>query len=149
MHPSLRHERPSARQQGVTMIEVLVTVIVLSIGLLGLASLQANGMRFNHSAQLRSQATFLAYDIADAMRANRTNALGGDYNTGSVSGFSGSGTQAAADLSNLANNLALLLPDGDASITQANGNEFTVTILWRDEKTTGAPLTGLAVEFAL
>lgn len=144
------HRTPLPKhQRGATLIEVLVTVIILSIGLLGLASLHANGMKFNHSAQLRSQATFLAYDVSDAMRANRTTALGGAYNTPSVRGFTGSGSQAAADLINLQTRLANLLPDGDVSIIQANGNEFTVTVMWRDEKDSSAPLTGLAVEFAL
>lgn len=55
---------------GFTLLEVLVAVVVLSIGLLGLASLQVNGLRFNHSAYLRSQATALAYELADRMRAN-------------------------------------------------------------------------------
>lgn len=44
--------------------------MVLSIGLLGLAGLQVSGMKSNHDAYLRTQATFLGYDIADRMRAN-------------------------------------------------------------------------------
>lgn len=59
------------RAAGFTLLEVLVAVMVLSIGLLGLASLQVNGLRFNHSAYLRTQATLLAEEIADRMRANR------------------------------------------------------------------------------
>ena len=51
-------------------MEILITVLVLSIGLLGLAGLQVSSMKSNHSSYLRSQATILAYDIADRMRAN-------------------------------------------------------------------------------
>jgi len=58
------------RAKGFTLVEVLVSMIVLSIGLLGLAGLQATSLRNNQSAYYRSQATFLAYDIADRMRAN-------------------------------------------------------------------------------
>jgi type IV pilus assembly protein PilV len=58
--------------RGFTLLEVLVSVLVLSIGLLGLASLQVAGMQNNHSAYLRTQATLLAYDMADRMRANVT-----------------------------------------------------------------------------
>src|SRR3569833_2681867 len=47
----------ATRQRGFTMLEVLISVVVLSIGLLGIASLQATGQRNNHSAYLRSQAT--------------------------------------------------------------------------------------------
>jgi type IV pilus assembly protein PilV len=60
----------SSRQAGFTLLEVLVALIILAIGLLGLASLQAVGLRSNHSAQLRTQANILSYDIMDRMRAN-------------------------------------------------------------------------------
>lgn len=60
-------------QKGFTLIEILITVIVLSIGLLGLAGLQINGLRANMSSETRSKATLLANDIAERMR---TNALG-------------------------------------------------------------------------
>jgi type IV pilus assembly protein PilV len=60
----------SVRAAGFTLVEVLVSILVLSIGLLGLARLQAVALRHNHSAHLRSQATLLAYDMADRMRAN-------------------------------------------------------------------------------
>lgn len=64
---------------GVGLVEVLVTVLVLSIGLLGVAGLQATGLRQNHDAFLRTQATVLAYDIIDRMRANQIGAQAGDY----------------------------------------------------------------------
>lgn len=58
------------RSTGFTLIEVLVAVLVLAVGLLGLAGLQATGLKNNQSAYNRSQATQLAYDLADRMRAN-------------------------------------------------------------------------------
>lgn len=57
-------------QRGATLIEVLVAVVLLSFGLVGLAGLQYNGTKFNHSAYLRSQATALAYDAIERVRAN-------------------------------------------------------------------------------
>jgi len=51
-------------------MEVLIALLILSIGLLGLASLQTNGLRSNQMARMRTTATQLAYDIADRMRAN-------------------------------------------------------------------------------
>jgi type IV pilus assembly protein PilV len=57
---------------GVSMIEILVTIVVLSIGLLGMAALQLTGMRSTNSATYRTQATLLANDIAERMRANIT-----------------------------------------------------------------------------
>ena len=55
---------------GFTLIEVLVTVVVVSIGLLGLAGLQISGLRANMSSEARSKATLLASDIIERMRAN-------------------------------------------------------------------------------
>ena len=64
------------RSHGFSMIEVLVTLLVLSIGLLGLAAMQVRSIKNTHSAYLRSQATYLAYDMLDRMRANMANING-------------------------------------------------------------------------
>ena len=62
---------------GFTLLEVMIALLVLSIGLLGIAALQANSLKVNHGAYQRSQAIFLAYDMMDRLRANRTAALAG------------------------------------------------------------------------
>jgi len=64
------------KQIGFTLIEVLVALIVVAIGLLGLAALQTVGLRNNHSTNLTSQAIWLANDITDRIRSNPS----GDYN---------------------------------------------------------------------
>ncbi|BCX81035.1 type IV pilus assembly protein PilV [Methylomarinovum caldicuralii] len=66
--------------RGFTLIEILVAVLVLAIGLLGLAKLQTFGLHSSHGANLRTQATLLAYDMTDRMRANRAGFQGGFYN---------------------------------------------------------------------
>lgn len=58
------------KHAGFTLIEVLIAMLILTIGLLGLAALQATSLKNNQSAYYRSQATQLAYDIADRMRVN-------------------------------------------------------------------------------
>lgn len=64
---------PSSKKiKGFTLVEVLVSLFVLSVGLLGLAALQATSMQYNTGSYFRTQATFLAYDIMDRMRANST-----------------------------------------------------------------------------
>jgi type IV pilus assembly protein PilV len=58
------------KHAGFTLIEILITVLVLSIGLLGLAGMQISGLRANMSSEARSKATLLASDIAERMRNN-------------------------------------------------------------------------------
>jgi len=65
---------------GFTLIEILVTIVIVSIGLLGLAGLQINGLRANISSEARSKATLLADDIAERMRANPLGVTAGAYN---------------------------------------------------------------------
>lgn len=75
--PALSTRRPL----GFTLLEVLIAIVVLSVGLLGLMGLQALGLRNNHSAYLRTQATWLSYDMADRMRANKSGVGTGAYNS--------------------------------------------------------------------
>ncbi len=58
------------KNRGFTLLEVLVAVVILSVGLLGLAALQTRGQQFSFSAHARTQATILAYDLMDRIRAN-------------------------------------------------------------------------------
>lgn len=93
LHISARplHGRPS-RQQGTTLIEALVAVVVLSIGLLGMAGLQANALKLNQTSMQRSQATILAYSILDQMRSDTAAAKAGDYDLA----FDGEPTEGSA-----------------------------------------------------
>lgn len=59
---------------GFTLIEVLVSMLILAVGLLGIASLQFKGMKYSTDAAIRSNIMMLAYDIADRIRLNRGNA---------------------------------------------------------------------------
>jgi len=131
---------------GFTMVELLVAVLVLSIGLLGLAGLQAAGLRNNQSAYLRSQATILAYDVADRMRANHVAADAGAYNI-ALGAAGGGGSVAADDLLEWKNNMAALLPSGDGSVTN-NGGNFTVLVQWDDNRD-ASNLQQFSVEFQL
>ncbi len=67
-------------EAGVGLIEILIAVLVLSIGILGIAALQTRALANNNSSMSRSQATIASYSIIDAMRADRVNALAGSYN---------------------------------------------------------------------
>lgn len=73
--------RPKAAfQSGVGLIEVLIAVLVLSIGFLGMAALQARSLSMNTSSMARNVATMDSYSILDAMRADVVNAQSGAYN---------------------------------------------------------------------
>ncbi|WP_066976792.1 type IV pilus modification protein PilV [Methylomonas lenta] len=134
------------KSAGFTLIEVLVAVVVLAIGLLGLAGLQASSLRNNQSAYNRSQATQLAYDIADRMRANTI--AQANYLTATMAPTAA--TDQAADCeavsttctpADMAENdlfewnaaLTTLLPSGVGTITIAGGI-YTITINWDDNR---------------
>jgi type IV pilus assembly protein PilV len=78
--------RPRRRQRGFTLVEVLVTIIVMAIGILGVAGLQLAGMRSNHSAYLRTQATIAASDLIDRMRADPAAFAGKRFDSSTPSG---------------------------------------------------------------
>jgi type IV pilus assembly protein PilV len=119
-------------QSGFSIIEVLVAMLVLAIGLLGLAALQAQGLRFNHDAYVRTQATHLAYDIVDRMRANSTNAAAYTAaDTGNQCAPLAVG--ATADLDCWYRGLAAAIPGGSGLITaNATANFYDVTVRWID-----------------
>jgi len=74
----MTHSFPQSAR-GVTMLEVLIAILIISIGLLGMAGMQAAGLRANVGASQRSAATMLAYDMADRMRANMAGVIAGNY----------------------------------------------------------------------
>ena len=72
----------SRGQRGASLIEVLIAVLVLAVGLLGVAAMQARALKNSQSSFERTQATILSYSLIDAMRADVVNARAGTYVTG-------------------------------------------------------------------
>ena len=122
--------------RGFTLLEVLVAVLVLSIGLLGLAGLMASSLKNSHSAYYRTQATWLAYDALDRMRANRGVALAYGYNLALGTAPGGSGL-AASDLNEWDTALTDTLPVGDGSILVRADRSTTIIVQWNDTRGTG------------
>jgi type IV pilus assembly protein PilV len=125
------------RRGGFSLIEVLITILIFAIGMLGLAALQATSVRSNQSANFRTQATALGYMIIDRMRANSDAVLRGEYlaglQAGSCTAAPPAGPQAAHDVAAWRQQLACQLPDGQGSITFPGGT-VVVSITWNDAR---------------
>jgi type IV pilus assembly protein PilV len=121
---------------GFSLIEVLVALVVLSVGLLGLAALQTNAVGFNHDAYLRSQATILAYDIADRIRANRQEAISEAYDsvfatTLPACNAAVAGTVVQQDIAAWRRALVCALPGGNGQIDWDTAAEIlTIAVRW-------------------
>jgi type IV pilus assembly protein PilV len=78
--PSKLYQRAyPALQQGFTLLEVLIAIVVMSLGLLGLAGLQAASLRNNQTAYYRAMGAQQVYDMADRIRANQAGVEAGSY----------------------------------------------------------------------
>ena len=127
-------------QQGVTLVESMIALLVISIGLLGIAALQLTAMSQNTSALNHSQAVWIAYNMSDRIRANITefnNYDGIDTTTGySQDCMSAVCTNAQMLTSDAADwsNLIATLPGGRGQIT-SNADGLLVTVMWDDEGT--------------
>lgn len=134
--------------KGFTIVEVLVAMIILAIGVLGLGIMQISSLQNTRGGQMRSQATLLAYDIIDSMRANIPAVTAGHYNSADRQGFDGP-TQcygvaancsdqdmASADLDRWRTSLRLNLPPagwGTVTTTDSgNTSVVAVTVNWTD-----------------
>lgn len=77
--PSLPGHQAKRRQRGATLIEILVSVLVIAFGVLAMAAVQSNSVKFHKTTEYRATATLLAADIADRMRANALGTSSGNY----------------------------------------------------------------------
>lgn len=122
-------DRP--RRGGFSLIEVLVALVVLSIGVLGLARLQMVGLKYASSATHRLEAVNQANDILERMRANHAQAVAGGYNL-DAGKFPQTSGQAQADLEEWKAALAAGLPRGDGSV-RVNARVVTISVQWSED----------------
>lgn len=143
------------KQSGFTMVEVLVALVVLTIGLLGIAALYLNSLQSGRTAIYRTQAVTLAADLADRIRMNRTaqaayNSLFADVEAvvgacDSTGGCSDADL-ASTDLFRWKATIAQLLPNGQGQVAVtlpiAGGEptNYVVTVRWA-EVGEAAPVT--------
>ena len=151
------------KNRGFTLIEVLVAVIILGVGLLGFAGLQARTLSNNLSAYNRSQATQLAYDITDRIRSNQS--VAANYLSPAVSTCPNNTDPCTActsailtctpaqiaqkDLFEWNKNITAALPSGGIGTVTAVGGVYTVTISWEDDKDPVTPKINFLVSFRL
>jgi len=122
-------------QQGLSLIESLVTLIILSIGLLGVASLQANSLRVNHGSLIRTQAIILTEDIIDRMRANRAGAIKGNYNFSTTISPNKAISIIDKELSQWKEHIETKLTQGNGAIDCIQKNHIcTIKIQWQESK---------------
>ena len=138
------------RQDGVTLIEVLVTVLVLAIGGLGIASMQLAGLKYTNGAYARTQSVILANDMIDRIRSNRDEALDDGYSIPTFGAAIGNPKDCNRDIclaaeladhdrSRWLTEVARALPSGQGTVvlidqSGASGvtnNQFVITLRWR------------------
>ena len=126
------------QQKGFSLIEVLVTMVIISFGLLGIAGVIVNALKNNNSSYARTQASVLANDIIDRMRSNRTTAETAPYayNLALTAAPTGSGV-VLNDLTQWRAALAAAMPSGTGSITMADATKVRIVIQWDDSRASG------------
>ena len=144
------HSHPpvsGVKQHGFSMLEILITLVIIATALLGTAGLQLYAMRMGKSGEFRTQAVFLASDIAERMEANKTAAVAGEYAVAAASSPSAAAVDCAAgacdtgvlaswDISEWGNAIINVgLPQASWQVTQTtagNPSTYTIVISWSD-----------------
>ncbi len=133
-------------QNGSGLIESLISIFVVSIGFLGFAGLQVNGLAAANDSMFRSKAVYLSYQMADRVRANLPAVVLGSYNSmsgdGSSPGCIATGCTAAQvaqnDYYEWSTEAAQVLPSGAATICltsspdtcDGGGSVFAIKLSW-------------------
>jgi len=126
------------RMRGVGLIEVMVSVLILAIGMLGIAAMQATALRNSQSALERSQGVINTYGIIDAMRANVLEARAGKYALARTCAV----PQKPADSASLESkdnyfwlsNMQKNLGDGACGAITCTGSRCIVVVEWSDTR---------------
>lgn len=157
-HPGLAHSN-----RGFTLLEVLISMVVLAVGLLGVSGLQVTGLRSNHSSLMRTQATLYTSDMADRMRANSTGFNAGDYDIPAAVAKADCGTTTGCTPQEMADNdmsvwsaeIGNTLPSGTGMVCidstpldgasgsspacDGVGSSYAIKIWWQDERGSTTP----------
>lgn len=113
----------TSKQTGVTLIEILITLLVLAIGLLGLAALQGGALQSGQTSLYRTQATNLSYEITDYARAHRSRLVDGVFGIDVIENL----------FQNRLNN-AYQIPGGTVDLVLGADFELTITVNWLEDR---------------
>jgi len=137
------------QEAGIALIEVLVAVLVLAIGLLGMAAMQVQSSQMTNGAEQRTQAILLTADMMERIRANRPDIA--DYDgievdpddTACATDYApdGSLSVSANDIAEWSNLVVCLLPEGLGTVDIDGAGEITVSVDWEKQDPDGAAVT--------
>lgn len=130
-----KHPTQFGDQSGVSMIEVLITILVSVIGLFSAMQLQLTAVSNTHSSYFRSQAAVLTNGLVDQMRANPTGAIAGNYDI-SLSGSAPSGASVeATDLARWRADIVATMPGATSSVACVTATRVcNLVVQWDDSR---------------
>jgi len=129
-----------------TLIEVLVSVLILAVGLLGVAVIQLNALKYTDSSRMVSQASFIAYDMLDRIRANSGADYSWERNERAPPSTSATSVR-DLDLHDFDANIASFAGEGAEGSVVINQREVTISISW--DASRGANAEGARDTFTL
>jgi len=133
-------------QRGFSMLEILVTLFLLTIWLLASAGVQSSSLQFNKAAQFRTQAVYLATELAERMQANKTATVAGGYvysgeaitSPDCLTAACTSAQLSQFDLAEWNGRVTGALPNATVAVTMAGATPivtYTIVIGWSDRRT--------------
>lgn len=141
--PKLSKSTPPAvgkwREAGASLLEVLIAVLILAIGLLGIAALQAVTLRNVQSSSDRTAAVIQTYSMLDMMRANRLAALAGSYDTAGYICEAPTGTALVArDTARWITQMQQAMGPTACGAIRCEAGGCEVQVRWNDSRATGS-----------
>lgn len=132
------NKKLNQRQAGFSLVEVLITLVIMSVGMLGIAGLYVQSMQAGRTSLFRHHAVTLAGDVADRIRANPTAGIayagiGGDNNCVGAGIDCDEVQMAFNDIFLWDQQAAESLPNGDVTINfddTVNPPTYTIAIGW-------------------
>ena len=143
------------QQAGLSLIESLIALVIISIGLLGIAALQLTSMQQSAGAHWHSQAVWYSYEMTDRISANKVNPANfilydgidtdNNYNMDCMTNACNPGQMVQADAADWSA-MVSTLPNGRGVISSPNANTLQISVMWDDTSgisncTNGEPAT--------